>query len=124
VANGQATITTAGPGIFVAQSTNASQPGAVLNQDSSLNGSANRAGRASVLQIFATGYGPLDSSQQAAVRVLIGGVPAGVLFSGPIAQFPGLWQINARVPDGVAGQVSLFVVAGNVASNGVTVWVE
>ncbi len=96
----------------------------MLNQDSSLNGSGNRAGRESVLQIFATGYGPLDSSQQAAVRVLVGGIPANVLFSGPIAQFPGLWQINARVPPGVTGQVPMFVVAGNTASNGVTVWVE
>ncbi|HYL78263.1 MAG TPA: hypothetical protein VEU96_28870 [Bryobacteraceae bacterium] len=123
-ATGQATITAAGPGIFVVQSTNPAQPGAVLNQDSSLNSNTNRAARASVLQIFATGYGPLDSSQQAAARVLISGVPADVLFSGPIAQFPGLWQINARVPQGVTGQVSLFVIAGYTASNGVTVWVE
>ncbi|HEY6390013.1 MAG TPA: hypothetical protein VIX89_01975, partial [Bryobacteraceae bacterium] len=124
IASGQASITTAGPGIFVAQGTDPSQPGAILNQDSSLNTAANRAAKNSVLQIFATGYGPLDSSGRAAAQVFAGGVPAEIQFSGPIPQFAGLWQINARLPDGVSGQVPLFVVAGNTASNGVTVWVQ
>src|SRR5712692_11577325 len=34
-----------------------------------------------------------------------------VLFSGSISEFPGLWQINARVPDGVSSQVPLFLIA-------------
>ena len=41
--------------------------------------------------------------------------------------FPGLWQINARVPDAatVTKQVPVFVIAeGGAVSNGVTVWVE
>lgn len=124
IASGQASITAAGPGIFVAQGTDPSQPGAILNQDSSLNTAANRAVKNSVLQIFATGYGPLDSSGRAAAQVFAGGVPAEIQFSGPIPQFVGLWQINARLPDGVSGQVPVFVVAGNTASNGVTVWVQ
>jgi uncharacterized protein (TIGR03437 family) len=124
IANGQASITATGPGIFVAQGTDPSQPGAILNRDSSLNTSANRAARNSVLQIFATGYGPLDSTGRAAVQVFAGGIPAEIQFSGPIPQFAGLWQINARLPDGVSGQVPLFAVAGNIASNGVTVWVQ
>jgi uncharacterized protein (TIGR03437 family) len=124
IANGQASITAAGPGIFVTQGTDASQPGAILNQDSTLNTLTNRAAKNSVLQIFATGYGPLDSSSRAAVQVFAGSVPAEIQFSGPIPQFVGLWQINARLPDGVSGQVPLFVVAGNIASNGVTVWVQ
>jgi uncharacterized protein (TIGR03437 family) len=124
IAVGQASITAAGPGLFVAQGTDPSQPGAILNQDSSFNTATNRAAKNSVLQIFATGYGPLDSSGRAAVQVFAGGVPAEIQFSGPIPQFVGLWQINARLPDGVSGQVPLFVVAGNIASNGVTVWVQ
>jgi uncharacterized protein (TIGR03437 family) len=124
IASGQASITVAGPGIFVAQGTDPSQPGAILNQDSSLNTAANRATKNSILQIFATGYGHLDSSGKAAVQVFAGGVPTEIQFSGPIPQFVGLWQINARLPDGVSGQVPLFVVAGNLASNGVTVWVH
>ena len=39
VANGQATITPTGPGIFVLQPSDPSQSGAVLNQDSSVNAS-------------------------------------------------------------------------------------
>ena len=124
VAKGQAMITATGPGIFVLPTTDPSQPGAVLNEDSSVNGPSTRAVAGSVLQIFATGHGPLDASQQAAVQVFLQGAPATVLFSGPVAQFPGLWQINARVPDGVSGQVSLHLIAGNIASNAVTVWVQ
>jgi uncharacterized protein (TIGR03437 family) len=124
VANGQATITTAGPGIFVQQATDPSQPGMVLNQDSSVNGSAAPAATGSVLQIFATGYGPLDSSQTADVQVFVGEAPATVLSSGPTDQLPGGWLIAARVPDGLSGQVPLFIIAGNIASNGVTVWVQ
>jgi uncharacterized protein (TIGR03437 family) len=124
IATGQASITAAGPGLFVAQGTDPSQPGAILNQDSSLNTATNRAAKNSVLQIFATGYGPLDSSGRAAVQVFAAGVPAEIQFSGPIPQFVGLWQINARLPDGVSGQVPVFVIAENIASNGVTVWVQ
>ena len=124
VASGTATITLAGPGIFVLQSTDPAQPGNVLNQDGSVNSPSNRAASGSVVQIFATGYGPLDSSRQAPVRVLFGGTPANVLFSGPVEQTPGLWQINAGLPDGVSGQVPLFLIAGSTASNGVTLWVQ
>ena len=124
VASGTATITLTGPGIFVLQSTDPAQPGNVLNPDGSMNGPSNLAPQGSVVQILATGYGPLDSSRQAAVQVFFGGMPADVLFSGPVDQTPGLWQINARLPDGVSGQVPLFVIAGNIASNGVTVWAQ
>jgi uncharacterized protein (TIGR03437 family) len=124
IASGQASITAAGPGLFVAQGTDPSQPGAILNQDSSLNSATNRAAKNSVLQIFATGYGPLDSSGRAAVQVFAGGLPAEIQFSRPIPQFIGLWQVNARLPDGVSEQVPLFLVAENIASNGVTVWVQ
>ena len=124
VASGTATITLTGPGIFVLQSTDPAQPGDVLNQDGSVDGSSNPAAKGSIVQIYATGYGPLDSSGQAAVRVFFGGTPADVLFSGPVDQSPGLWQINARLPDGVSGQVPLFVIAGSTASNGVTLSVQ
>jgi uncharacterized protein (TIGR03437 family) len=117
VANGQATITPAGPGIFVRQPTDPSQPGMVLNEDSSVNGSSAPAAAGSVLQIFATGIGP-------DVQVFLGGVPASVLSSAPTDQPPGGWQITARVPDGLSGQVPLFITTGNIASNGVTVWVQ
>ena len=43
------------------------------------------------------------------------------------AEFPGLWQINVRVPDApsVAKQVPVFVIGdGGAVSNGVSFWVE
>jgi uncharacterized protein (TIGR03437 family) len=124
VANGQATITTAGPGIFVTVAGDGSQPGAVLNQNSTANDNTHPAARGSVLQIFATGFGPLDSSSRAPVEVYFGDMPAEVLFSAPIPQYPGLWQINARVPDGATGQVPVYLIAESLASNAVTVWVQ
>jgi len=124
VVSGQATITATGPGIFVLQPGDPSQQGAVLNQDSSVNSSSNPAASGSVLQIFATGHGPLDASQQAPVQAYLEGMPAGVLYSAPAAQYPGLWQINVQVPGGLSGQVSLYLIAGTIASNGVTVWVQ
>jgi len=124
LAAGQAAITTTGPGLFVLQSLDPSQPGAVLNQDSTVNGASNPAAASSILQIFATGHGPLDASQSAAVRVVAGGQAAQVLYSGEVAGVPGLWQINAQLPAGLTGQLPVYAIAGNTASNGVTVWVK
>ena len=89
-----------------------------------MNSRTNPAASGSILQIFATGYGPLDSTGAAPVRVFIAGTPSEVLYSGPVAHFPGLWQINARVPAALSGQTSLYVIAEGVASNAVTVWVQ
>jgi uncharacterized protein (TIGR03437 family) len=118
LATGEVTLTPTGPGIFVLQPADPSQPGAVENQDYSVNANSNPAAQGSVVQIFATGSG----SGSSATQVFFGDTPAQVLFSGQVA--PGLWQIDAQVPEGVTGQVSLSVAAGNLASNGVTVWVR
>src|ERR1051326_200013 len=115
--SGQFTISAAGAGIFILNAADNSQPGAIENQDFSVNGSASPARSGSVIQIFATGYGDGVS-----VQVYVAGIPAQVLFSGVVA--PGLWQMNARLPDGATGQVPVFVVAGNLASNAVTVYVQ
>lgn len=122
LATGQVTITSSSPGVFILPPTDPSQPGAVENQDFSVNGQANPAAAGSVIQIFATGYRLLDGSGAAPVNVYIADAPAQVLFSGPIA--PGLWQINAQVPPMLSGQASLYLVSGNTASNAVTVWLR
>jgi hypothetical protein len=69
--------------------------------------SAAPASRGTVVQIFATGMGPL------------------VLFSGAAPGIPGLWQINARIPDdsAIAKQVPVFVSAEGYVSNAVTIFV-
>jgi uncharacterized protein (TIGR03437 family) len=125
VASGTFTVTAAGPGLFVNAPVSA-QPGDILNQDFSPNSSTAPAAKGSVLVIYGTGYGPLNGAGQAAVSVWVAGVPAEVLYSGPVAGAPGLWQINVQVPnDGaVAGQVPVFVSALGLVSNGVTAWVQ
>lgn len=124
IARGQATVTATSPGIFVLQPADPSQPGAVLNQASGINSQATPAEKGSTIQIFATGIGTLDSNGQGSVQVVIGETPAAVLNIAPSPQLPGLWQIDARVPDNVSGQAALFLVAGNTVSNGVTVWLR
>ena len=74
-----------------------------------------------MIQIFATGAGAGPP------RVFLATENAEVVYSGLSAEFPGLWQINVRVPDApsIAKQVPVFVIGddGSV-SNGVTIWVE
>jgi len=56
------------------------------------------AARGSVLQIFGTGYEPLDGFGQAVAGVWIADIPAAVLYGGPAPSIPALWQINVQVP--------------------------
>jgi uncharacterized protein (TIGR03437 family) len=124
------------PGIFIVAGAQA----AVLNQNGSVNGAANRAARGTVIQIFATGGGetapPLVAGGiappagplhllTANVQVRIGGVSAPVQFAGasPGSVF-GLVQINASVPQTVTPgpAVALTVsIGGTGAQAGVTV---
>jgi uncharacterized protein (TIGR03437 family) len=121
VAAGKVTLTAGGPAIFVLNGADPSQPGAVENQDYAVNSSGKPAAAASILQIFATGASPTDSALF--VTVYLGGIPAEVTYSGP-SGYPGLWQINAKIPAGVVGQVPLFLAYHNLVSNAVTVWVK
>jgi uncharacterized protein (TIGR03437 family) len=114
-------IASSSPGLFLSDVSRVDQPGAILNQDSSLNTAGARARRGEVIQIFATGVGA------GAPRVFLATENAEVVYSGLSAEFPGLWQLNVRVPDApsIAKQVPVFVIGddGSV-SNGVTIWVE
>ena len=139
LAAGTVQVAAAGPGLFVADALNLARPGAVLDQDSRLVTDASPARRGSVLQLYASGpgstdppvedgaaRGPLPPAQSRLVpQVFFAGELAEVLFSGLHPAFPGLWQINARVPDGLApGQTPVFVAIGSNASNAVTVAVN
>src|SRR5262249_48533990 len=85
----------------------------------------------SMLTIYGNGQGATDPAIDdgaapgvAAVsrltpRVYVGGEQAEVLFSGLNPVFPGLWQVNVRVPDGVAGEMPVFAALSGNASNGV-----
>jgi uncharacterized protein (TIGR03437 family) len=134
-------VVASAPGIFVTDFFDTNRPGAVLTSGNQVTSTTVRAARNEVIQIFATGAGPLtqtvaDGSPApvsplaetvANPRVFIGDEEAAVEFSGLAPGYVGLWQINARVPDvsTITGQVPLVVVApGGYASNAVTVWVE
>jgi uncharacterized protein (TIGR03437 family) len=122
-------------GIFSIDSTGTG-PGAVLNQDGTLNGPSNpeRIGR--VLQVYATGLGtttPPAVTGQGAPRdplatyssppqATIDGKPASVIFAGRAPDFVGLDQVNVVIPEGVAtgSPVPLIFSAGGTASNTVT----
>jgi uncharacterized protein (TIGR03437 family) len=66
-----------------------------------------------------------ESPTTVAPRVFVAGVEAQVLFSGLFPLFPGLWQVNAMVPDEayITGAVPLVVTFNNVPSNTVFFWV-
>jgi uncharacterized protein (TIGR03437 family) len=120
-------VQAATPGIF-SQDRTGSGPGAILNQDSSLNASLSRATVGSVIQIFATGGGvtnpaqtdgllapvaePLPRITALPVSVTIGGIPAQQIpyaGAGP-GEIAGLTQIDAVVPAGVTPGLSVPVV--------------
>jgi uncharacterized protein (TIGR03437 family) len=125
VSSGQFSVTPSGPGLFAGAAI-AAQPGAVLNEDGSLNTSSAPATRGAVVQIFGTGYGPLDAAGHAEASVWIGNLPAAVLYSGPAPGIPGLWQLNAQVPDdpAIAGQAPVFLGSLGMVSNAVTIFVR
>ena len=141
VATGNMQVVSSGPGIFLADFLSIDRPGAGLTERNQLVGPTVLARRNEVIQIYATGAGPLTPSvaDGAAApasplaqtisppRVFIGSEEAAIEFSGLTAGYAGLWQINARVPDvaSIIGQAPVEIVApGGYASNAVTIWVE
>jgi uncharacterized protein (TIGR03437 family) len=125
------------PAIFTLDSSGVG-PGAILNQDLTVNSSSNPATVGSVIAIYATGGGqtdpqgvdgqiqtsPLPHPSQG-VSVLIGGVTCTVTYAGGApGLISGALQVNAVVPTGIAPgpTVPVLLVIGTEASqSGVTV---
>lgn len=140
-------LMSAAPGIFVVNAEDRNLA-AALNQDNSINSPANPAPAGSVVQVFCTGLGlfrapmpgfPLASFTTGAPFgltgslfwtadtpiVTIGGSSASVLFSGLAPGFVGLWQVNVKVPAGIApGEVSLRLSMSGQSANPVTIFVR
>ncbi len=132
-------VTTAAPGLFSLDATGVG-PGAFLNQDSSVNSTANPASRGSIVVLYATGAGittPEGSDGEIVeesvpeaglpVTVTMDGQPAEVLYAGSAPGMPlGILQINVRVPGGVStGSVPVaMTVAGNTSQSSVTLAVN
>jgi uncharacterized protein (TIGR03437 family) len=130
------------PAIFSLDATGIG-PGAILNQDTSVNTSGNPAARLSVIALYCTGGGvttPASAdgeviggalrylTQQSVVTVTIGGVNAAVKYAGAVpGAVAGLTQINVEVPAGLSPALALPVIVkiGDFTSTGsVTVAVK
>ena len=133
-------VQAATPAIFSLDSTG-SGPGAILNQDTTINSTGNPAARLSVIALYCTGGGVTSpASTDGAVIggasfllaqtpvVTIGGVNAIVKYAGAApGSVAGLTQINVEVPAGVTPALALPVIVkiGDFASTaGVTVAVK
>jgi uncharacterized protein (TIGR03437 family) len=111
----------ASPGLLICQNPTGTYRGAcVINQDNTVNGPSNPAPRGTVISIYATGQGyvpnaPPDGSSpgalpsSAALTVFLNAIDVNgygeagqhILYSG-LDQYPGVWQINVLIPQGVA----------------------
>lgn len=126
------------PALFTVDSSGQG-PGAILNQDGSVNTEGNRAGRESVVVLYATGAGEMTPAGQAGrvaagisslnqqTLVSINGTPANVLYSGNAPGLvEGVVQINVRLPSNtVSGQNSIRLQVGpNATTANVSVWVQ
>ena len=133
-------LTSAAPAIFTLNASGAG-PGAVLNQDYSVNSAANPAARGSVIQIFGTGQGVTSppsltgavstgagNSAVLPVKVTIGGMDATVQYQGAApGLISGALQVNAFVPPGVTLGVAVplsISVGGLPSQPGVTIAVR
>jgi uncharacterized protein (TIGR03437 family) len=127
------------PAIFALNATG-SGPGAILNQDSTVNSASNPAAALSVIQIFGTGGGavaggatdgapaPIAQSPLAAQpTATIGGVNAPVQYAGSAPGLVnGVIQVNLTVPAGLpSGPQPVVLTFGTAKSQaGITVVVQ
>lgn len=132
-----ANVVDSDPGLFSANASGTG-PGAILNQDYTVNSESNPAAQGSVVILYATGEGQSDPPgvngriagsvlprPAAPVMVMVGGLPAQVLYAGGA---PGIvaggMQINVQLPAGVASGPAVPVtlqVGARASQNFVTV---
>ncbi len=120
------------PSLFSADSSGRG-PGAILNQDGSVNTPGNPADKDSVIVLFGTGEGRTEPEgvdgrlatsvfpkPRLAVTATVGGLPAEVLYAGAAPNLvSGVLQVNVKVPPGVAsGNVPVVVTVGVASSQG------
>jgi uncharacterized protein (TIGR03437 family) len=141
----QLTSTTTAPGLFT-QNASGSGPGAILNQDNSVNGPGNRAAKGSIVQVFMTGEGQtsppsvtgaitsatlpppqVTPAPLLAVGVTINGQPALYVYAGEAPSLvAGMMQLNVQIPaNAPSGDLAILVsIGGHTSQNGVTVSVQ
>jgi uncharacterized protein (TIGR03437 family) len=117
----QVAVRTLQPGIFVVDP--AEVVGAVTRAGSWLTTSEDPPGGGDMVSIYLTGLGPVQfrgalAETLARPEVMIGGRVAEIHYSGLAPGFVGLYQINARVPSGLAaGLTKLSVTVAGQRSN-------
>jgi len=117
------------PAIFVVDD---SGEGAVLVSGSQLPTSQQPASPGGFVEIFCTGLGPVSRDFQtqkdvtvSLPQVTVDRVPAEVVFSGLAPGFAGLYQVNVRIPAGVAaGNRALSLSMNGVAANAVWIAIQ
>jgi len=141
----QLTSTTTAPGLFT-QNMSGTGPGAILNQDYSLNAPGNGAAKGSVVMVYLTGEGQtspkgvtgqittatlpapqVTPAPLLAVGVLINGQPANYTYAGEAPGLAaGLMQLNVQIPaTAPSGSLPIQVlIGGNISQPGVTVTVK
>ena len=122
-------VTAAAPGLFSLGS--GTGQGAILNQDSKVNGASNPAAKGSVVVFFGTGDGTEDPDvpdgnvnaavfpkPRQPVGMTIGGVPAEVVYAGAAPGFvAGVMQVNAIVPaNAPSGNAAVVLTVGDTRS--------
>ena len=115
------------PGLF----TNAAGNAAALNADGSVNSSDKPAVAGSVISVFFTGQGPVTyavddgaappagktDSATSALSATIGGAQAQIQFAGLAPLYPGVAQMNLKVPALASGVYPLILTIGGKAGN-------
>jgi uncharacterized protein (TIGR03437 family) len=141
----QLTTAATAPGLFT-QNASGSGPGAILNQDNSVNGPGNRAAKGSIVQVFMTGEGQtsppsvtgaitsatlpppqVTPAPLLAVGVTINGQPALYVYAGEAPSLvAGMMQLNVQIPaNAPSGDLAILVsIGGHTSQNGVTVSVQ
>ncbi|MEZ5400576.1 MAG: SBBP repeat-containing protein [Bryobacteraceae bacterium] len=131
-------VVAAKPALFSANSSGRG-PGAILNQDYSVNSAVNPAEQGSYVQLYGTGEGETDPpgvdgrlangvfpKPKLPVSVTIGGRAAEIAYAGAApGAVAGLMQINAKAPQGASGNLEVIVTIGGARSQtGLTVAVK
>jgi uncharacterized protein (TIGR03437 family) len=121
------TVQPAAPGLFTDEGGYA----AALNADGSVNSKANPSAAGSFISVFFTGQGAVTTavddgtaplagqifSALSNVGATLGGSPAQIKFAGLAPLYPGLAQINLKVPALASGTYPLTIMIAGRASN-------
>jgi uncharacterized protein (TIGR03437 family) len=114
-------LAAAAPGLFTVSQ--GKGQALAVNEDGTLNMEKNPAPRGSVVVLYATGEG----MSQLPVAVTVAGFPAEVQYAGAAPGYPGLMQLNVRLPSAYAppGVLPVTLTVGAAASqSGVTIAVK